>query len=137
MSPSSLSHRAKKSAWMGNMLIALFCTIIIPAHANAMAELDKINLLLAEIENSGSIFIRNGTEYGSHAAKKHLEYKLSKSPVKIKTADDFITYIATKSSFSGTLYYIKMPGGETSTCESWLRKKLREIDEKESAPPGK
>ncbi len=105
--------------------------LILPVtQAAAMSEQDKIRELLRRIETSGLIFIRNGSEYSSREAAKHLEVKLSKAGPVIRTADLFIEHIATGSSWTGKPYYIKMPDGRLVKSADWLRSILAGIEKK-------
>ena len=93
-----------------------------------LSETDKITTLLDMIENSKLVFIRNGTEYAAPKARQHLQMKLQRAGLKIKTAEDFIKYIASKSSWTGRHYYIKHPNGIKEKSMNWLRKNLRRIE---------
>lgn len=107
-------------------LVALF----LASHAAAMSEPEKIRALLLSIERSGLVFIRNGQEFSSREARKHLELKLSKAGSSIRTAGDFIAYIATKSSWTGQPYLIKFPDGSVMKTAEWLRLRLAEMEKK-------
>ncbi len=98
--------------------------------AAAMSEQEKIRVLLMRIEKSGLTFIRNGSEYSSRDARKHLELKLSKAGSVIRTAEQFVTHIATGSSWTGKPYYIKLHDGSVVTSAAWLRKNLAEMEKK-------
>lgn len=109
------------------VFIFMLCTA---GSAFALSESEKIKVLLDKIENSGLIFIRNGMEYSSKKARKHLELKLSNAGSKIRTAEQFIGYIATKSSWTGVPYYVKLPDGTKLKSADWLRRRLAEIEKK-------
>jgi hypothetical protein len=92
-------------------------------------ETEKIELLINTIETmQDARFIRNGKEYSSAKAAQHLRKKWSHVKKRISTADQFIKYIASKSSISNKPYQIKMADGTIVSSESVLRKKLGEID---------
>ncbi len=109
------------------ILILLSATLLSPS-SYGMSENDKIRHLLREIEISGYTFIRNGNEYPSRKAREHLEFKLKRAGKKIKTAGDFIRKIASRSSFSGKPYYIRMKSGRIIKTEEWLKAKLKELE---------
>jgi hypothetical protein len=109
-------------------LYLIVLAVLAVTQASAMSEQDKIRALLSRIETSGLIFIRNGSEYSSGDARKHLELKLSKAGSLITTADQFITHIASGSFWSGEPYYIKLPDGSKMKSAEWLRKALVEIE---------
>ena len=95
-----------------------------------MSEQEKIRALLARIEQSGLTFIRNGSGYSSAEARKHLELKLSRAGSAIRTADQFITHVASSSSWTGTPYYIRLRDGTLVKSSAWLRKELAELEKK-------
>jgi hypothetical protein len=59
-----------------------------------------------------------------------MQKKLDYAGNRITTADQFITYIATKSSFSGKSYFVKYPDGKQIESAVWLRNLLIKIEEK-------
>jgi hypothetical protein len=110
------------------LLILIFLLIpIFSDYSFAMSENEKIQYLLHEIEVSGFTFIRNGSEYSSKKARIHLENKLKRAGRHVKTAEDFISKIAARSSFSGRPYSIRMKNGMLVKSEKWLKAKLREL----------
>jgi hypothetical protein len=88
---------------------------------------DEINYLLNAIEKSGCRFVRNGTTYSAPEAKSHLANKYSKVKDKIKTAEQFIELIATKSSVSGEPYLIECTEGKPQKSAEWLKEKLKTL----------
>ena len=65
----------------------------------------KIDYLFERIRNSKLIFIRNKVEYNGSSASEFLRWKLDRTKqryhVEIKTAQDFISSVATSSKTSG------------------------------------
>ncbi len=108
----------------------LLMSALVPLKAPAMTEQEKIRALLDRVEASGLVFIRNGTEYSSREARKHLELKLSKAGSAIRTAEQFITHIASGSTWSGAPYYIKLRDGSVVKSADWLRKNLAGLERK-------
>lgn len=106
-------------------LCVLFTLFPYFSHAQDVTEARKIHYLIEVVKTSGHIFIRNGTEYNSDEAARHLEKKWGRVKDKITTADDFITYIASKSSMSGEPYLIKLKDGKIVASESWLKERLK------------
>ena len=82
----------------------------------------EIDHLLGFIKISECTFIRNGSRYLGLEAYEHIhkkyEYVLGKGL--IDTAEDFIKYSATKSSFSGKAYSVICEAKEISS-EQWLK----------------
>jgi hypothetical protein len=86
--------------------------------------------LLQTVESlKGAAFIRNGTEYDARDAGKHLRMKLKLAGDRVKTAEDFIEVCASRSSFSGEAYKIRLPDGTITETAPFFRAKLREFDD--------
>ncbi len=96
---------------------------VFAAKAASQAE---IEYLLRYIENSNCHFIRAGTEYPAKEAADHLRMKLGKAGNRVKTAEDFITGIASKSYLTGKPYQIKPPGAAPQPAGPWLTKALEQ-----------
>jgi hypothetical protein len=88
------------------------------------AEIDE---LLSFVRTSDVQFLRNGQEYSSAEGADHLRDKLTKAGDRVKTAEDFITGIASKSYLSGKPYLVKFADGRTQPTGDWLRAHLAEI----------
>lgn len=112
--------RYMSSVW----LMLLFSTTAV---ASKPTENYKIQYLLSVIGSSEVIFIRNGAEYSPTEAQAHLQDKLKAAGDKVKTAEDFITLLASKSFQTGKVYLIKTKDGKTVESASWLREKLKEM----------
>lgn len=114
------------------LLIALIAAGTAAA-APAPPELERINRLIALVETSRAVFIRNGGEYGSVAAAEHLRMKLRKAGDRVATADDFIRLVATASYLSGKPYLMRFPDGRVVPAGQWLRERLAAMDSAASA----
>jgi hypothetical protein len=88
----------------------------------------RIAALLDSVERSGATFIREKKAYSAVEGRKHLERKLRHAGNRVKTAEDFIEGVASRSSTTGRAYMIKLPSGEQMETEPWLRQRLAEID---------
>ncbi|TFH43292.1 MAG: hypothetical protein E4G96_01495 [Chrysiogenales bacterium] len=111
----------------------LFFACVLGA-SQKMTEARKIAGLLEGIRGmQGAIFIRNGKEYPPGEAADHLAMKYAKAGDRIRTARQFIDFIASKSYLSGKEYMIKLPGGRLIRSRDILLRMLREI---ESGPTG-
>ena len=82
----------------------------------------EINYLMGFIGNSGCEFYRNGSWHDSKAAEAHLreKYAMLEASDRIRSSEDFIEQVATKSSLSGRPYQIRCSGGEALTTNQWL-----------------
>ena len=114
---------------MKKIIVAVFIVLVLfigTVSAQNDIETKKIEFLISSVENlKDAKFIRNGAEYNGQEAAKHLRMKLQNVLV-VKTAEDFIRLIASKSSVSGKPYLIMLPDGKTITSEKYFRDKLKE-----------
>ncbi len=83
----------------------------------------EIDYLLSYLAESGCTFIRNGDEHEAKEARDHLEMKYIHVKKRIKTADDFIDKIASKSSMSRKPYEVDC-GDTKRLAQQWLRAAL-------------
>ena len=93
-------------------------------------EEQKISFLIAVISKLDAKFIRNGSEYSPVDAADHLKMKRKKAGTRIKTAREFISAVASKSSASGEVYKIKFKDGHVEESGAYLLKKLVELESK-------
>jgi hypothetical protein len=87
----------------------------------------EIHELIAYVQTSSVRFIRNGTEYSGAEGAQHLRDKLEKAGDRIKTTDDFIIRVASKSYISGKPYLVKFADGHTQLTADWLGAHLAQI----------
>lgn len=85
---------------------------------------DEINHLLSFVESTNCQYERNGTLHKGDEAVEHIKSKASHYDNKIHSAEDFITYSATKSLLSGRYYQVHCEGSETIKSEVWLTNEL-------------
>lgn len=97
---------------------------VTPGGANTATE-QEIGHLLGFIEQSGCSFIRNGKTYSAAQAREHITKKYTYLKTRIKTAEQFIAYAASKSSVTGERYSVSC-GGETLSSKSWLEAELKQ-----------
>jgi hypothetical protein len=104
------------------VVLALLVTALI-SRVSGADTIWEINKLLNTIEQSGCIFIRNGTEHTAAEARDHIQKKYKYVRSHVMTAEDFIRLAATESSITGKPYRTRCNGHEMFTKE-WLTKKL-------------
>jgi hypothetical protein len=97
------------------------------AFAKPMSEHAKIVRMLDIIGSSNLTFIRNGIEYNAKEAKQHLQDKVDFFGDQIRTTDDFIKYVGSKSIVSDTPYFVRFPDGTEVEAAVWLRQQLAEM----------
>jgi len=113
--------------WVGHGLIIL---IIFMVPCIVVANTDReIQHLLAYIAGAECRFIRNGKEYSPEEARKHIQKKYEYAWNRIKTAEDFIQGVASKSSISGKPYKIRCKD-QTMLCADWLGAELQRFRQK-------
>lgn len=95
------------------------------------AEAQRIEHLIRAVEElPNAKFVRNGSAYDAKAAAEHLRLKLRNAGARVKTAEDFIRFCASKSSVSGKPYRIRFADGTMQTSEAYLRARLNELDQR-------
>ncbi len=114
---------------MRQLFASTFSWLLIGAIALALdpqtkAEIDE---LITYVQMSGVRFIRNGSEYSGVQGAQHLRDKLASAGDRVKTTDDFITGIASRSYLTGKPYLVKFPDGHTEPTGEWLRAHLAEM----------
>jgi len=92
-------------------------------------EQQKIDFLISKVENlQNAKFVRNSTSHDSQAAAAHLKMKREKAGSSIKTVDDFIEKVASKSSVSGEPYMIKYSDGKKIPAKQFYLNCLKELE---------
>ena len=91
----------------------------------------KIEALIAAVEaHPDAVFIRNGREHRAAQAAAHLRMKWRRAGERIRTADDFITHLASASSLTGRKYRIRFADGRELDAAVFFRGELARIDAK-------
>ena len=104
------------------IMLLLFCSNVFSQIDDSTR--DEIDFLITTVTESECIFNRNGTDYAGDEAVKHINTKYDYFISKIKTAEDFITYAATKSEFSGRKYTVTCKSKEPEYLGLWLLERL-------------
>lgn len=112
-------------------LIPGLVVLLATAALAAPSEAERIEAALKKIETSNVVFIRNGDEHEAKKAAGHLRSKLKGTNGKVKTFDEFVDHLATKSSMSGKPYLVRLTDGAVVPLAKWLR----EQDALAAAPP--
>ncbi len=93
------------------------------AHASRH-DAEQIEFLLTEVGASECVFIRNGSEHAAEDAEEHLRMKYRRAKNRVKSVENFISRIATKSSLSGKPYLIRCGKSEAQAAADWLAGRL-------------
>lgn len=110
---------------------ALCLGLLFSAFANAapLTEQQKIDALIHSVETlPGAQFIRNGSAYDGKAAADHLQTKRHYAGSRIKTANDFIERLASKSSMTGQPYQVRFANGKTEDASVFFHDQLKAIE---------
>jgi hypothetical protein len=86
---------------------------------------EEIDHLLNYVEITACKYERNGTIHHGKKAVKHIKNKYDYFEDDIKTAEDFIQYSATKSTFSGDYYHILCDNQPPVRSKDWLLEELK------------
>lgn len=93
----------------------------VPEHATS-TDGETIERLIASIETlEHVVFLRNGAEHTPAEAAQHLRAKLAAAGDSVRTPEQFIESVASRSSVSGAPYEIRFDDGRTTTVEQFLR----------------
>jgi hypothetical protein len=117
----------------GRLCFFLLLAAVLPASLGARdaREQARIDFLIRAVETATNVkFVRNGTEYDGVAGAKHLRMKLGYAAERVKTAEDFVKYCASESSFTHQKYKIREADGTMKDAAAYFHAKLRECDEK-------
>ncbi len=109
-------HRAQLSLVISGVL--LFASVAVAA---PRSDAERIEAAIKAIETAKITFVRNGDEHSPKAAADHLRGKLKKAGDKVKTFDEFVDLLATKSGMSGKPYLVKLEDGTLVPSAKWLR----------------
>jgi hypothetical protein len=104
----------------------LLCVFVAAAAEEITArEKERIEYLIGHVEEmNAEVFIRNGKEYGAGTAARFLRSKWQANTDKVKTAEDFVEKIASRSSTTGTPYRIRLKDGTEIGCGEYLSRLL-------------
>jgi hypothetical protein len=107
------------------VLAILLLLVAVRVCAEDVSETARIQYLIASVEAlEGAKFIRNGSEHDARAAADHLRLKLKAAGNKVKTAQDFIKFCASRSSMTGEPYLIRFADGTTVRSEVFFKNRL-------------
>ena len=111
-------------------LLVFFCSAFgLRAEGLPAAEKAKIEALLTHVGGlADAKFVRNGKDYDAKSAVKFLRGKWEANEEKVRSAEDFITVAATRSSTTGKPYMIRLKGTPPTPCAGYLTAQLRKLE---------
>lgn len=108
-------------------LLCLILPLLLALSTSALAAdslSTEVDRLLADVEGSKCIFIRNGKEHSAADAAAHMRKKRDHFRDQIRTAEDFIRLAGTKSELTGRPYLIRCGGNKPQPTAAWLTREL-------------
>lgn len=121
-----LTLKSLDNALLGGDAAAFVISDAAGTHLTEDARIDRLIQAIADLKGAG--FIRNNAEYSAADAAEHLRTKRRAAGGDIKSAEQFISAIATKSSISGEPYQIRLPDGRLVPSAQYLRDRLAEME---------
>lgn len=104
-----------------------------PPHPSEQARIEALIGAVGKLQ--GASFIRNGSEHSAAEAASHLRLKWKNAGSRVRTAEDFIRYCATRSSMSGRKYRIRLADGREMDSAAWFTAELQRFDAAHAAHP--
>lgn len=99
-----------------------------PVAASARTPAAEIDALIDKVAHAkGVVFIRNGTEHTAAEAAQHLARKRKAAGDRIKTPEQFIDKLGSRSSMTGKPYRVRLPDGRGMDSATWMTGLLKEI----------
>lgn len=129
--PDPAACKPRRSAWpwarAGLMVLGLGPALCLAELSAASKK--EIDGLLHAVGTSGCEFMRGGSPHAAAKAHEHLamKYEYLASRDQLKSAEDFITKAATRSSMTGEAYGIRCKGAPTQTSADWMNAQLKVI----------
>jgi hypothetical protein len=97
-----------------------------PAAARTPAA--EIDALIDRVAHAkGVVFIRNGSEHTAAEAARHLQRKREAADGRIRTPEQFIETLGSRSSMTGRPYRVRLPDGREMDSATWLKGLLRDV----------
>ncbi len=118
-------HKKRRIVQPACLLLAAALAAVTAVAAPPPEVVAEIDHLLAFVEGSECLFLRNGDVHEPADAAKHIRRKYDHFKKKIDTTDEFIRRSATGSLMSGRPYKVECPpGSEVQLTAEWLRAEL-------------
>jgi len=109
------------------MLLGLASATATAADQISAQEKERIEYLINHLESmKDATFIRSDKEYDARTAAFFLRSKWQMNKDKVRTSEDFIEKIASRSSTTGKPYKIRMNNGKEIECRDYLDILLKE-----------
>jgi hypothetical protein len=86
---------------------------------------EEIEFLIARVQSSDCVFVRNGDAHSPDDAADHLRLKYRRGKRYATSAENFIDRLASESSWTGKPYFINCPDTGEHTAKAWFSEELR------------
>jgi hypothetical protein len=83
-------------------------------------EASRIERLLTRVAQSDVVFLRNGGEHGPSEAAEHLRGKWKRAGDRIRTAEEFVEALGSRSTTRGEPYRVRLRDGSERDAGPWL-----------------
>ena len=103
----------------------LFFSLTLFLNANQGTSKNEINHLLNYVEHTPCYYIRNADKHTGKSAREHIEKKYDYYKEDIHSTEDFIRLSASKSTLSGSPYYIQCQNKAKIKSAKWLLDELK------------
>lgn len=118
---------------MVNFTILLLALVTAPSRVQAQnlpaPEKQKIEVLIKQVGDlKDAKFVRNGSTYEPATAVRFLRGKWDANKAEVKTAQDFIDKVATKSDTSGKPYLMRYRDGREIPSREFLLTELKKLE---------
>lgn len=108
---------------MARLHYLLLLSVMIPSVSMAVTMEDEVAYLLAALDSVECTFVRNDVSYSNREFHQHLQSKASRNTELIRSAEDFIEKIATRSAVT-SVPYVALCDGELKITKVWFTQLL-------------
>lgn len=119
------------------LCLAITFFALLPLRAQAAPDAREslaIAHLTQFVRESGLQFIRNSKSYNAEDAASHMDTKFSYAKERLTTAEEFIDYVASRSSITNKPYYVVTADGKQHELGPWLYLELDKFRKAQTAP---
>jgi hypothetical protein len=125
------SRRAVGRRLIGALLGGVAGAVLAAPSPDEMARIERLLVMIATRRDMR--LVRNGSEHDTDTAVSFLRGKLKHFGSDIKTAEEFIERLASRSSTTGQLYWVRLSDGRQIPAGDFLRIELVRLDKAAAA----
>jgi hypothetical protein len=120
------TRRAAGRRLIGALLGGAAGAVLAAPSPDEMARIERLLVMIATRRDMR--LVRNGSEHDTDTAVSFLRGKLKHFGSDIKTAEEFIERLASRSSTTGQLYWVRLSDGRQIPAGDFLRIELVRLD---------